>query len=101
MCPRRNGVDFAFLGEGFLRYQVRRMVGALLEVGWGRRTIDQLHELLSDPLPGAPLQTAPAAGLTLERVYYRTTPAMKNSANVPSPEGAKTRCGRLFNPGER
>jgi tRNA pseudouridine38-40 synthase len=101
MRPRRNGVEFAFLGEGFLRYQVRRMVGALLEIGWGRRTMDQLHELLSDPIPGAPLQTAPAAGLTLERVYYRTTPAIRNSAAGPWPEGDKTRCGRLSNPGER
>jgi tRNA U38,U39,U40 pseudouridine synthase TruA len=77
------------------------MVGALLEVGWGRRTIDQLDELLSDPIPGAPLQTAPAAGLTLERVYYRTTPAMRISAAGHWPEGEKARCGRLSNPGER
>ena len=101
MRPRRNGIEFAFLGEGFLRYQVRRMVGALVAVGSGRRTIDQLHELLCDPIPGAPLQTAPAAGLTLERVYYRTTPAMRIRAAGHWPEGEKARCGRLSNPGER
>ena len=87
---RRNGFELAFLGEGFLRYQVRRMVGALLEVGRGRRSIDQLRGLLENPIPGAPLQTAPAAGLTLERVYYRETPAMKISATESGPEDAKT-----------
>jgi tRNA pseudouridine38-40 synthase len=69
--PRRQGVDFVFLGEGFLRYQVRRMVGALLEIGRGRRDPDWLLDLLARPQPGAPIETAAARGLTLEQVYYR------------------------------
>ena len=61
-----------FVGSGFLRYQVRRMVGALLEVGSGERTLDDLARLLAQPTPGAPVRTAPARGLTLEKVYYRS-----------------------------
>ncbi len=74
--PRREGIDLEFVGNGFLRYQVRRMVGALLEIGWGRRTVGDLRTLIEHPQPGAPIQTAPAVGLTLERVYYRRSPLL-------------------------
>lgn len=70
----RNGIDFDFVGNGFLRYQVRRMVGALLEVGRARRTIDDLRSLIENPRPGASITTAPPSGLSLERVYYRRYP---------------------------
>ena len=73
---RRGGFDVDFLGSGFLRYQVRRMVGAVLEVGSGRRRLDDLRCLIEDPRPGAQIQTAPAAGLCLERVYYRRAPRL-------------------------
>jgi tRNA pseudouridine38-40 synthase len=68
---RRDGLDLHFVGDGFLRYQVRRMVGALLEVGRGRLAHADFARLLDDPRPGARLATAPARGLTLERVFYR------------------------------
>jgi tRNA pseudouridine38-40 synthase len=68
---RRDGLTVSFLGEGFLRYQVRRMVGVLLEVGWGKRNLEGVRRLLRDPEPGARLWTAPAVGLTLEKVLYR------------------------------
>ena len=71
---RRQGIDLEFVGNGFLRYQVRRMVGVLLEIGRGRRTVEDLRNLIEDPRPGAQIQTAPASGLTLERVYYRRSP---------------------------
>ncbi len=70
----RDGLDLNFIGDGFLRYQVRRMVGALLEVGRGRLNVPGFGGLLRDPRPGAPLPTAPPGGLTLERVWYRPPP---------------------------
>jgi tRNA pseudouridine38-40 synthase len=73
---RRDGFNLDIVGEGFLRYQVRRMVGALLEVGWGERELDDLRKLIERPRPGAPVRTAPAAGLCLEHVYYRRCPAV-------------------------
>lgn len=73
---RRNGIDLDFVGEGFLRYQVRRLVGALLEVGSGSRNLNDLRELIEHPKPGAPIRTAPACGLCLEHVYYRRCPAV-------------------------
>jgi tRNA pseudouridine38-40 synthase len=68
-----SGLDLNFLGDGFLRYQVRRMVGALLEVGRGRLTLGQFQQLLDRPQAGVPIPTAPARGLSLERVFYRDT----------------------------
>lgn len=73
---RRDGFDLDFVGEGFLRYQVRRMVGALLEVGSGTRGLDALRDLIEHPKPGAPIHTAPARGLCLEHVYYKNCPAV-------------------------
>jgi tRNA pseudouridine38-40 synthase len=73
---RGNGLDIHFLGEGFLRYQVRRMTGALLEVGRRRLTPDDLVRLLTSPTPGATLMTAPPEGLTLEHVHYRAAPSL-------------------------
>jgi tRNA pseudouridine38-40 synthase len=67
---RRDGLDIHVWGEGFLRYQVRRMVGAAVAAGRRRLTIGDLEDLLASPSPGAPVLTAPAQGLTLERVYY-------------------------------
>jgi tRNA pseudouridine38-40 synthase len=76
---RRNGIDLEFVGNGFLRYQVRRMVGAVLEVGRKKRTIEDLARLLDRPTPGASILTAPAVGLSLERVFYRRTPVLTRS----------------------
>jgi tRNA U38,U39,U40 pseudouridine synthase TruA len=52
------------------------MVGALLEVGRGKRSLDDLQELIERPHPGASIRTAPAGGLCLEHVYYRSCPAV-------------------------
>ena len=71
---RQHGFILDFVGEGFLRYQVRRMVGALLEVGAGKRKLTDLQELIDRPQPGASIRTAPAGGLCLEHVYYRSCP---------------------------
>lgn len=73
---RHEGIDVDFFGEGFLRYQVRRMMGALLEVGSGDRDVDDLRNLIEKPQPGAPIRTAPAQGLCLEHIYYRSCPGV-------------------------
>lgn len=59
-----------FTGDGFLRYQIRKMVGALIESNRGRlkaRTISELIESKDRALVGAPV---PARGLTLMKVGY-------------------------------
>ncbi len=59
-----------FSGDGFLRYQVRTMVSALLALNRGRLEVSSIADLLRSrnrKLVGAP---APAKGLTLVKVEY-------------------------------
>lgn len=61
-------------GNGFLRHMVRNLAGTLLEVGAGRRAADSMPELLAGRDRSAAGPTAPAHGLTLERVFYPMDP---------------------------
>lgn len=86
MYTRGRRLDLVFKGDGFLRGMVRRLVGALLEIGRGTQDPQWLAALLAAPgvLPPAP--TAPAAGLTLERVVYRR--GSPGIAELAGPGGA-------------
>ena len=67
-----HGMKLEFVGNGFLRYQIRRMVGALLQVGWGQFDQGWFEALLRSDRHAGDVFTAPAQGLTLEKVYFRT-----------------------------
>ncbi len=67
-----HGLELQFIGNGFLRYQIRRMVGAVLQVGWGQFDQSWFESLLKSDRHAGDVFTAPARGLTLEKVYYRT-----------------------------
>jgi tRNA pseudouridine38-40 synthase len=58
----------------FLWKMVRRLVGILVEVGRGSLSIDAAAGLLTETSPLPARVTAPAAGLFLERVYYKDDP---------------------------
>ena len=59
-----------FHGNGFLRYQVRRMVGTLMEVGHGLRRADSVGHLLASKDPARGGKTARPEGLCLMQVDY-------------------------------
>jgi tRNA pseudouridine38-40 synthase len=61
---------FRVAGDGFLRGMVRSLVGTLVEVGQGRRTVDDFARLLAGRPRGEAGPTAPAHGLVLQRVEY-------------------------------
>lgn len=57
-------------GDGFLRHMVRAIVGTLVEVGRGRRTVEQMAGLTRGASRATAGATAPARGLYLVRVDY-------------------------------
>ncbi len=78
---RRSGrnVTIDVRADSFLRGQVRRMVGLLLEIGLGKRDIDAVRSALADPGSAQKGPAAPAKGLCLRRVVIgRGTTARTN-----------------------
>ena len=70
--PQRYTIAFA--ADSFLQHQVRRMVGAIVEVARGKSTLDAFRATLDEAKPGSAGPTAPPKGLTLAHVRYdRTT----------------------------
>jgi tRNA pseudouridine38-40 synthase len=59
-----------FSGPGFLRYQVRIMVGTLLEIGMGRRPADDIPRILATRDRTSAGRTARPEGLYLVEVRY-------------------------------
>lgn len=62
---------FKVRSKGFLRYQVRLMVGALVNVGRGDWTIEQFKETLENPLGTQVRHIAPSSGLVLNEVTFQ------------------------------
>lgn len=61
---------FKVRSKGFLRYQVRLMVGALVNVGKGIWNIEQFKETLTNPNGLQVKNIAPSSGLVLHEVSF-------------------------------
>jgi tRNA pseudouridine38-40 synthase len=57
--------------DGFLYKMVRSLAGALVAVGEGKLTTDEIERLLRTGERTAAVHTAPPQGLFLDRVFYR------------------------------
>jgi tRNA pseudouridine38-40 synthase len=56
--------------DAFMRNMVRVLVGTMLEVAGGRRTVDEFAQLLEGAPRSSAGDTAPPHGLYLEHVSY-------------------------------
>lgn len=65
-----NRIIISFLGTGFMRYQVRNMVGTLLEVGEGKRKSEDIIDILAAKDRRKAGKTASPEGLYLKDVLY-------------------------------
>lgn len=65
-----NDIAIEYRGKGFLRYMVRMMSSALIEVGKHKYPVEYIQELLDAKSKKVPHKNAPACGLRLEEVNY-------------------------------
>ena len=70
MTEQDRFVHIDVRGSGFLKNMVRMIVGTLVEIGQGRRSVDDMQKLLAGDSNYAAGATAPAHGLCLEEVWY-------------------------------
>lgn len=64
-------IKFTFTGDGFLRYQIRNMVGILIKVGEEKQPPEYVKEFLNKKDRTIGGKTAPAEGLYLANVKYK------------------------------
>ena len=67
-----NILSITFQGNGFLRYQVRNMVGILIKIGEGKLSKEQLIDIINSKDRTKSGKTAPAVGLYLQQVYFKS-----------------------------
>lgn len=63
-------VKIAIKGTGFLRSQVRMMVGSMLALNEGKISLSKIKQWLNDPKKGQAVYKAPACGLCLVKIKY-------------------------------
>ncbi len=76
---------FEITGRGFMRYMVRNLVGALVEVGRGRLTPEDFARILEARDRSVAPPPAPPQGLFLKEVYY----GKKGRAKDYAPRGVR------------
>lgn len=63
-------LEFIFIGNGFLQYQVRIMMGLIIEIGLGKKEIELIDYLFEHHERFKAEYTAPPQGLYLWKAYY-------------------------------
>ena len=77
-----NILCMTFTGKGFLRYMVRMMSAALIEVGRGKMEPEGIMKMLEARSKTIARKNAPANGLTLEKVEYFEICAMNEEVMI-------------------
>jgi tRNA pseudouridine38-40 synthase len=75
LVEEAGGVRFEFEGDGFLYKMVRTMMGTLIEVGRGKRPVDDIPRVLASKDRRLAGIAAPPQGLFLVRVDYELAPS--------------------------
>ena len=70
ISQQKNILCFTFEGNGFLRYQVRNMVGLLIKVGENKLSPELVEKILLSKDRTKSGKTAPAEGLYLTKIKY-------------------------------
>ena len=75
-CVEQSGDVIAIwvTGNAFLQHQVRRMAGALVDIGHGRLSMNELQALIENAQTSKVAHSLPAHGLCLVKVEYADYP---------------------------
>ena len=63
-------ITFVFIGNGFIKYQIRNMVGLLIQIGLGKKDKNCIKEILENLDRSQGFRTAHPEGLYLVSVKY-------------------------------
>jgi len=63
-------LEISFIGNGFMKYQVRNMVGLLISVGEHKKEISDVEKIINNKNRSQKFKTAAACGLYLKKVWY-------------------------------
>ena len=67
----KNGIiEISFQADGFMKYQVRNMVGLLIDIGKGKRNVDDVMKIIERKDRRTSSKTASPEGLYLKKVWY-------------------------------
>ena len=67
---KSNILEISFIGNGFMKYQVRNMVGLLISIGENKKKIEDVEKIINNKNRSQKFKTAPACGLYLKKVWY-------------------------------
>lgn len=67
----KNDIELYFIGDGFLKYQVRKMVGILLDISLHKKEISIINKIFETNDTRLTNNLAPGYGLYLNKVYYK------------------------------
>lgn len=68
---RRNKIIFTIVGNSFMRFQVRNIVGSLLAYERNSYSFDQFKDLINNPKKGKSHYKAPGSGLYLMKIKHK------------------------------
>lgn len=63
-------LEFIFIGDGFLKYQIRKMMGLIIEIGAKREPLSKIDDVFKTLDPKLTNKMAKGEGLFLDKVYY-------------------------------
>ena len=79
---RGDVIEFEVEGSSFLPHQVRRMAGALVDVGRGKIQLDELEAMIDRRPAVVPARALPPHGLCLVKVNYAGFPPQRDGQDI-------------------
>lgn len=67
---KNNSLIYTITANRFLHNMVRSLVGNMIKVGRGEKSVNDFRQILRDKIRHFDIYTAPAQGLFLEKVHY-------------------------------